>query len=275
MAATIPERVADAGRRSPYGERVTVSDTVVLVDPELDPGSGLVARLRERGIALHVYPDVLRALARVGAGDVHMLVLSASLGQELLVMVVDAARQEVAVPIVVAHAAGEIDAIGPAVVAGARPLLTRPYRPDAVAGVLNDVRLTERPAPVLVVGELRLDVSTYDVRFAGHGIDLATRELEFLAELAAQPDHVVPRLLLYRRIWPHSIDPDAVLIATAARLRRKLRPFGVEQAVHTVRGVGYRLDSATLVAPAAVPAVDVPSSAVSSAASPAVSSADT
>ena len=264
MAATTPERVTDAGRRSPYGERVTVSDTVVLVDPELDPGSGLVARLRERGIALHVYPDALRALTRVGAGDVHMLVLSATLGQELLVMVVDAAREEVAVPIVVAHAAGEIDAIGPAVVAGARPLLTRPYRPDAVAGVLNDVRLAKRPAPVLVVGELRLDVSSYDVRFAGHGIDLATRELEFLAELAAQPDHVVPRLLLYQRIWPHSIDPDAVLIATAARLRRKLKPFGVEQAVHTVRGVGYRLDSATLAVPAAAESTEVSPTAVSS-----------
>lgn len=262
MAATTPEWAVDAGRRSQFGERVTASDTVVIVDPELDPGGGLVARLRERGIALHVYPDALRALARVGAGDVDMLVLSAVLGQELLVMVVDAARDEVAVPIVVAHAAGETEAIGPAVVAGARPLLTRPYRPDAVAGVLDEVRLAERPVPVLVVGQLRLDVSTYDVQFAGHGIDLATRELEFLAELAAQPDHVVSRFLLYQRIWPHSIDPHAVLVAAVARLRRKFKPFGVDGAVHTVRGVGYRLDSATLATPVEVPSNDAAVAAV-------------
>lgn len=255
MVATTPQRLRDVGPRPAHVGRATATGTVVLVDPGLDRGCELVARLRERGVALHVYPDVLRALARVGAGDVDMLVLSAALGQELLLLVVDAARDEVDVPIVVAHAAGETDTIGPAVVAGARPMLTRPYQPDAVVDVLRDVRLAPPAAPVVVVGRLSLDMGGHDVHFAGQAIDLATREFEFLAELAAQPDYVVPRLLLYQRIWPRSVDPDSVLIAVVARLRRKLEPYGIAEAVHTVRGVGYRLETAVL-APPAIPSAN-------------------
>ncbi|WP_460754925.1 winged helix-turn-helix domain-containing protein [Myceligenerans cantabricum] len=218
----------------------------MLVDPDLRDEGGLTARLRERGIGLHVYADVLRALTRLDAGSMNVLVLSAALGTDLLVTVVGAARAELDIPVVVAHAAGETDTIGPAIVAGARPLLTRPYTADAVAAAFHEVRPAPLPPPVVRVGALCLDAATLDVHLHGHGIDLSVLEFVLLHGLAVRADHVVPRDLLRRAVAPDSADPEAVLIAAVSRLRRKLESYGIAGAVHTVRGVGYRLDSAVV-----------------------------
>jgi DNA-binding response OmpR family regulator len=47
-------------------------------------------------------------------------------------------------------------------------------------------------------------------------------------------------------LWPTSPDPDAALVATVAKIRRKLAGAGVETAIQTVRGLGYRLETAGL-----------------------------
>ncbi|MBE1878171.1 winged helix-turn-helix domain-containing protein [Myceligenerans pegani] len=248
MVAIVPERGPGVVPRRLQERRGFDEGTVVLVDPGMDGEPALTARLRERDVALHVYTDVLRALARLGAGDVDMLVLSAGLGTELLVMVVGAAREELDIPVVVAHGPGETDAIGPAVLAGARPLLTRPYAADAVVAALHEVRPVPPPPPVVHVGPLRLDASTLDVHLHGHGLDLSALEFALLHGLAVRTDHVVPHESLRRRLAPGSSDPEAVLVAAVSRLRRKLERYGIDGAVHTVRGVGYRLDSDVIAA---------------------------
>ncbi|RPF23413.1 winged helix-turn-helix transcriptional regulator [Myceligenerans xiligouense] len=246
MAAIMQEHGPDAGPYRFQERRGLADDTVVLVDPGLDGEGALVSRLRERGVVLHLYTDVLRALTRLGAGDVDMLVLSAGLGTELLVMVVAAARDELDIPVVVAHGAGEADSIGPAILAGARPLLTRPYAAEAVVAALHEVRPVPPPPPVVRVGPLLVDPSAFDVHLHGHGLDLSTLEFALLHELAARADHVVPHDSLRRTLAPDSADPESVLVAAVSRLRRKLELYEVGRAVHTVRGVGYRLDSAVI-----------------------------
>lgn len=247
--ATITPGTRGVGARQARGRGDDVrrgTHTVVLVDAALDRERWLTSRLRERGVSLLVYRDVLRGLARVGAGDVDALVLSAQLGGDTLLAVVEVAHEELGVAVLVAHGPGETDIIGPAVLAGARPMLTRPYGPAALETAVREVRQGPVRLPTVQVGRLRLDVAGYDAQFGNQGIDLATLEFEALYELASQHDHVVEREALQRRFWPTSSDPNAALIAVISRLRRKLDPFGAAGALHTVRGIGYRLDSTPL-----------------------------
>lgn len=238
-----------AGRHQARGRGDDVrraTHTVVLIDPAPDRERWLTARLRERGVGLLVYRDVLRGLARVGAGEVDALVLSAQLGSATLLAVVEVAHEELGVAVLVAHGPGETALIGPAVLAGARPMLTRPYVPNAFEAAVREVRHGPVRLPTVEVGRLRLDVEGYDAQFGNQGIDLATLEFEALYELASRHDHVVERAALHRRFWPMAADPNAALIAVVSRLRRKLDPFGAADALHTVRGIGYRLDSMPL-----------------------------
>ena len=105
----------------------------------------------------------------------------------------------------------------------------------------------ESPAhPRLVpfqVGDLRIVPDAHSTSIAGRGIDLSPTEFSLLSQLASNPDQAVPRSVLITRIWPTATDPENALAGTTRRLRRKLGEAGIGQAVHTVRSVGYRLDS--------------------------------
>jgi two-component system, OmpR family, response regulator len=89
---------------------------------------------------------------------------------------------------------------------------------------------------------LHLDPSAHAVLHGAARIPLTPTEFRLLAALAARPGEVVRRTTLVSAGWPEgAIVHDNTLDAYLARLRRKLRDAGVEQAIHTRRGLGYEL----------------------------------
>ena len=130
--------------------------------------------------------------------------------------------------------------------AGGDDYLTKPF---ALAELLVRVQALVRrgvaaePAPDADAGtSLRLDPSAHAVLHEGTRIPLTPTEFRLLAALAARPGEVVRRAALVSAGWPEgAIVHDNTLDAYLARLRRKLRDAGVEQAIHTRRGLGYEL----------------------------------
>ncbi|WP_407319588.1 winged helix-turn-helix domain-containing protein [Isoptericola halotolerans] len=217
-------------------------DTVVLVDPAVEDGDQLGAGMRERGVALQTFTDPLLAIARLGREPAQAVVVAARLGTRISAQVAGIVRDEFSLPVLLAYDGADVDLIGPAILAGAQPLVHLPYDPAELAAAVRQVRPV-RPAPAVVrAGELLLDPASYDAQLAGRGIDLTMLEFEVLFDLASRQDHVVSRADLVAR-WPESSDPDEKLIGIVARLRRKLEALDRAGAIHTVRGVGYRLES--------------------------------
>ncbi|NOV95674.1 winged helix-turn-helix domain-containing protein [Isoptericola halotolerans] len=217
-------------------------DTVVLVDPVVGSGAQLGAGMRERGVALQAFTDPLLAIARLGREAADAVVVAARLGAEVSAQVAGIVRDEFSLPVLLAYDGADVDLIGPAILAGAQPLVHLPYDPAELAAAVRQVRPARAVPAVVRAGELVLDPSGYDAQLAGRGIDLTVLEFEVLLELASRQDHVVSRAQLVAR-WPESSDPDEKLIGIVARLRRKLEGLGRSGAIHTVRGIGYRLES--------------------------------
>jgi two-component system OmpR family response regulator len=133
--------------------------------------------------------------------------------------------------------------------AGGDDYLTKPF---ALAELLVRVQALVRrgaavPDAAAVPGDaagasLRLDPSAHAVLHGDARIPLTPTEFRLLAALAARPGEVVRRAALVSAGWPEgAIVHDNTLDAYLARLRRKLRDAGVEQAIHTRRGLGYEL----------------------------------
>lgn len=221
---------------------------VLLIDPSPGPTESLSRDLLAHDVALEVIEDPLRGLVRAAATRPHAVVVSAAVSDPLLALVVTALRTELDLPVLLAHRAGDVDRLGPAVLAGGRPVVELPYRTDRLARAVLDLAALNRRAEPVRIGPLELDGASYDARLRGHGIDLSALEFGILYELASNCDHVVPRERLTQRYWPGSRDPDGTLGAVIARLRRKLDGYGAANLIHTVRGVGFRFDSAPLVA---------------------------
>ncbi|CAM3769193.1 winged helix-turn-helix domain-containing protein [Occultella aeris] len=220
--------------------------TVVFVDTDRGAVAALGPHLASLDIALRNYSDPLRALARLGADDADVVVVAVRTGTPPLGRFVEIVRSELTIPVLIAFGPGDLDTVGPAVLAGARPAVDLPYRSTGLLRALHDVWPTRQIRAAIRVGNLLMDPESRDVILAGQGVNLSTLEFAVLFELCRNADHVVTRPVLAREIWPESPDPDNTLIATVVRLRRKLQAHGAGLAVHTVRGLGYRLDSAQL-----------------------------
>lgn len=239
------EQLADASRR--WERRRAGVGSLVLVDPELAPDSPLLPQLRAVGVHAEVHDEYLTALVRLGARAPDVVVLSAATPAPDLARVVSVVRTELAVPVLLAFGSEETARIGPAVAAGALPAVRRPYRfVDVLRAIQPHWPRHPQCGERLTVGDLEIDVDGYDAHLGRVAVDLTTVEFDVLTVLARRADHVVLREALACRFWPRSQDPDGALVATVARVRRKLARVGAGEAIHTVRGVGYRLESAGL-----------------------------
>jgi two-component system, OmpR family, response regulator len=96
--------------------------------------------------------------------------------------------------------------------------------------------------PVLVVGDLSLDLATRTVRRGGVEIPLSTKEFQLLEVFMRRPRQVLSRYDLLEGAWEMGYENRSNVVDVYVRyLRDKIGgPFGVES-IETVRGAGYRL----------------------------------
>lgn len=235
---------ADAARR--WARRPLDVETVLLLDPDGDEADRITTEMLSFGIRLVYQTEPFRAIARIAAGGVDLLLVNASVGADQLQTIITVVRQESSIPVLLAHGPDDHEVLTSAVLAGARPLISLPYDPRELAQVLRSAVPVHPRGRRIEVGALSIVIDSYDAAFAGRGVDLSRLEFEVLVALARDAGHVVPRLTLIRALWPDSHRPEDLLGSAVSRIRRKLEPLGVSDAIHTVRGLGYRLDPASL-----------------------------
>jgi two-component system response regulator MprA len=111
-----------------------------------------------------------------------------------------------------------------------RALLRRNHTPEGGAGA----------AATLAYADLVLDTDSALARRGGRELELTRREAELLALLLRNARTVVTRELALEEVWGGEGEAGAnVVDRYVAYLRRKL---GDPPLIHTVRGVGFRLD---------------------------------
>jgi two-component system, OmpR family, response regulator len=122
--------------------------------------------------------------------------------------------------------------------------LVKPFAMDElVVRVRRLCRLvTSGRPPVLRCGDLEVDTARHEVRRAGVLITLTAKEFAVLEHLVAKQGAPATRRELLQEAWDRFAEPAAnVLDVVITNLRRKLRQPPM---IHTVRGVGYRIEPA-------------------------------
>ena len=101
----------------------------------------------------------------------------------------------------------------------------------------------EAAEPGLHFGPLAIDPDGYAAALDGRPLNLARREFELLALLAASPGQVFTAEQIYDRVWGNRFGDLSTVTVHVQRIRKKLGDGGARW-VQTVRGVGYRFNPA-------------------------------
>lgn len=96
-------------------------------------------------------------------------------------------------------------------------------------------------SPLLVVGDLVLDVAARSCRRAGSAVPLTPREFAIAEVLARRPGEVVAKTEILHHVWPDEVDDVNLVEARVSGLRRKIDAAFGRDSLRTVRGLGYRL----------------------------------
>ena len=157
---------------------------------------------------------------------------------------------------------------------GGDDYMTKPFGLEELAARIRTVLRRTRPAaasgPVLTFADVELDQDTYEVRRAGHLIDLSPTEFRLLRYLMLNPGRVLTRAQILDHVWDYDFGGSGTVVATyIGYLRRKLAGYGGEgrpeggpaggteggtegggaggtgaaapELIHTQRAIGYRL----------------------------------
>ena len=220
---------------------------VLVVDDEPALRDSLDRALRAEGYDVETAPDGLVALERLDAREPDAVVLDVLMpgldGLETMRRLRAAGSR---VPILMLTAR---DSVGDRVAgldAGADDYVVKPFALEELLARLR--ALLRRGAGAEAGGEqlgfadLELDTGTRDVRRGGRAIELTRTEFALLELFLRNPRQVLPRPLLFDRVWGYDFGPTSnTLEVYVGYLRRKTENGGEPRLIQTVRGVGYAL----------------------------------
>lgn len=129
--------------------------------------------------------------------------------------------------------------------AGASDYMTKPFEFSELLARLRVMLRTVHISndSILNYGSLQIDTNNHRVVRDGVTVDLTVREYAILEYLVRNRNIVVTREQIRANIWSIDDDINSNVVDVYIRyLRRKIDDPFEEKLIHTIRGVGYRLE---------------------------------
>ncbi len=223
-----------------------MQERILVVDDE--PRVVKLARdyLEKNGFQVISAGDGLAALALARREKPDLIILDLMLpgmdGREVCRIL----RAEASVPVIMLTALAEESDQIVGLELGADDYVTKPFSPRAlvarVRAVLRRAQGKLKPAAVLRIGGLEVDLEGHGVRLDGQEVRLTPNEFRLLEVLARHPGQTLTREQLLDDLHGDAIPGfDRSIDSHIKNLRRKLEAVSEAHFIETVYGVGYRL----------------------------------
>jgi two-component system copper resistance phosphate regulon response regulator CusR len=220
---------------------------ILLVEDEAKTAQFLAKGLAEAGYAVDVAFDGLDGRHFIETERYDLAILDVMLpgldGWQLLRLI----RQRGDTPVLFLTARDAVQDRVKGLELGADDYLVKPF---AFIELLARVRTLLRRGPPREldhyrIADLELDVLRRRVSRGSQRIVLTNKEFALLHLLVSRRGEVLSRTLIASEVWNFNFDSDTNMVDVAVRrLRAKLDDPFFPKLIHTVRGVGYQLDTA-------------------------------
>jgi two-component system response regulator MprA len=228
-----------------------MSAHVVIADDDRAIRESLERALVLEGYRVTLAADGVAAIVAGRAPDVDAIVLDIGMPTIDGLGVTQLLRAEgVTTPILMLTARVSVDARVAGLDAGADDYLPKPFDLDELLArlraLLRRSQVTDaagESSDNLTLALLHLDVAARRAWWGTTELALSKTEFDLLELLVRNSGRVLTHSLIYDRIWQYDFGPDSNNLAVyVSYLRRKLQAAGAPALIHTIRGIGYRMD---------------------------------
>jgi two-component system KDP operon response regulator KdpE len=215
--------------------------TILVIEDDAHLNGALTATLKAAGYRPVPARTAAEGLRWFRHYSPDLVLLDLGLPDQDGLAVIRALRAEGTTPIVILSARDTEAVKVEALDLGADDYLSKPFGVDELLARLrtalrHGVQMRGAP-PVIMAGELVIDMGKREVMRAGEAVLLSPKEYDLLSELALRLDQPVRHADLLRAVWGSETADIQYLRVYVGQLRHKL---GTET-VQSVPGVGYRL----------------------------------
>ena len=233
-----------------------VKPLILVVEDDPAVRNLIVAALEAHGLRHMAVETAHAAIAAASSQAPSIVLLDLGLPDMDGVKVVESVRAWSGMPIIVVSARSEDADKIRALDAGADDYLAKPFgMMELISRVNALLRRASRPSQgaaeevaepsdLMAVGAIKLSPSARTVVANGREVNLTRKEFDLLRTLMENKGRVLTREQLLEQVWGVSFVGETRTVDMHVKtLRRKLAEAapGSEEAVATVRGVGYRL----------------------------------
>lgn len=219
---------------------------VLVVEDEKDLNSIICSELVKEGYNVDACYDGQAALDYMEAENYDGAIMDIMIPNKDGITVLREMRNAgIQVPVLFLTAKTETQDIVRGLDAGASDYMTKPFEFSELMARLRVMLRTQNPVNenVITCGSLVVDMNNRQAIRDGKVIDLTVREYAILEYLARNRNVVVTREQIRVNIWNIDDDVNSNVIDVYIRyLRRKIDDNYEEKLIHTIRGVGYKLE---------------------------------
>ncbi|MBA2937165.1 response regulator transcription factor [Paenibacillus sp. CGMCC 1.16610] len=220
---------------------------IMIVEDDDKIASMLLDYIRKYGYNGFIVDDFDLVLDRFHTRKPHMVLLDINLPSYDGYYWCRQIRAVSACPIIVISARnGKMDQLM-ALENGADDYMTKPFHYEIVmAKIRNQLRrahgdfaVKER---VIRLSGLLLYPERMELHLNGKSVAMSKKETVLLETLIERSPRIVSREVILDKLWDDTFVDDNTLSVNITRIRKRLADLGIEHALETVRGTGYRLN---------------------------------
>ncbi|GLQ30262.1 heavy metal response regulator transcription factor [Litoribrevibacter albus] len=224
---------------------------ILIIEDEIKAGQYLQKGLTESGYAVDLSHDGVDGLYHATSALYDLIILDIMLPKLDGWQILNTLRSSnITTPVIMLTAKEQVDDRVKGFELGANDYVTKPYAFAELLARVKNIFRHHTPQPQvssspnsLKVADLELDVLKRTATRGGTSIQLTAKEYLLLELFMRKQGQVLSRTTIASLIWDMNFDSDTNVIDVAVkRLRSKIdKPFDTPL-IHTVRGMGYKLD---------------------------------
>ncbi|MBO1220765.1 response regulator transcription factor [Staphylococcus nepalensis] len=149
-------------------------------------------------------------------------------------------RQNKTTPIIIITAKSDIYDKVAGLDYGADDYIVKPFDIEELLARIRAMLRRQPQKNVIDMKGIIIDRDGFKVTVDGEPLDLTKTEYDLLTLLAENRNHVLQREQIIADVWGYDSEVETNVVDVYIRyLRNKLKPYGKDKYIETVRGVGY------------------------------------